>query len=195
MNPSTVGISKLLSTIWICDKVMYAELRPMLMDKFIPTDDGEDKLDHKQQMQIIIDEVKKKQDQLSKDEELHKFPFGLKIIYCAPRSIPKSMMQQEIRDCIKLKQSFPDLICGKSSVFPSFSSPSEFKVFNFCSEQVSILSGAEDRPNHIGYYRDELLAMVDRCKELNIEIPFMFHAGRDAARHRRFQGPGQLESI
>lgn len=39
------------------------------------------------------------------------------------------------------------------------------------------LVGAEDRPNHIGFYRDELLAMQKTCRELDIEIPFMFHAG------------------
>jgi adenosine deaminase CECR1 len=39
------------------------------------------------------------------------------------------------------------------------------------------LVGAEDRPNHIGYYKDELLAFVNACKALNIDIPFMFHAG------------------
>lgn len=39
------------------------------------------------------------------------------------------------------------------------------------------LVGAEDRANHIGFYRDELLAMVQTCRDLNITIPFMFHAG------------------
>jgi len=62
-------------------------------------------------------------------------------------------MQREIQDCIKLKKEFPDLICGFDLV------------------------GAEDRPNHIGYYRDELIAMIDQCKNEGIEIPFMFHAG------------------
>jgi adenosine deaminase CECR1 len=39
------------------------------------------------------------------------------------------------------------------------------------------LVGAEDRPNSINYYRDELLAFTKTCESLNIEIPFMFHAG------------------
>jgi adenosine deaminase CECR1 len=96
----------------IKDGVMYAELRPMLMDKVIPSDDGERMLDHSEQMQILLDEVTLKQDELKMANELDKFPFGLKIIYCAPRSIPKTMMQREIQDCIKLKQKFPHLICG-----------------------------------------------------------------------------------
>lgn len=92
---------------------MYAELRPMLLDKFIPTNDGVGKLYHNDQMELLLAGVAKKQRELEAKGMLHKFPFGFKIIYCAPRSIPKAMMQKEIQDCIKLKQKFPDLICGK----------------------------------------------------------------------------------
>lgn len=137
----------------IADGVMYAELRPMLMDKSIPSDDGLRSLDHSAQMRMILEEVRNKQAVLRDQKKFHKFPFGVKIIYCAPRSIPKTMMQREINDCIKLKLEFPDLICGFDLV------------------------GAEDRRNHIGFYRDELLAMQAECSRLNIEIPFMFHAG------------------
>ncbi|KAF2432477.1 Metallo-dependent hydrolase [Tothia fuscella] len=135
------------------DGVMYAELRPMLLDKSIPRDDGIEKLWHGDQMRLIVSGVEAKKAELRNEGRLDKFPFGFKIIYCAPRSIPKGMMQTEIQDCIKLKQEFPDLICGFDLV------------------------GAEDRPNHIGYYRDELLAMMETCKDLGITIPFMFHAG------------------
>jgi adenosine deaminase CECR1 len=37
--------------------------------------------------------------------------------------------------------------------------------------------GAEDRKNHIGYYRKELLAFRKTCKKMKLDIPFMFHAG------------------
>jgi hypothetical protein len=97
------------------DKVMYAELRPMLMDKFIPQDDGVGQLFHKDQMRLIIEEVASKKEALRKVGKQDKFPFGLKIIYCAPRSIPREWMQREIQDCIKLKLEFPDLVCGKSA--------------------------------------------------------------------------------
>jgi adenosine deaminase CECR1 len=142
----------------IRDKVMYAELRPMLMDKTIPTDNGEGTLNHKAQMKIICEEVDKKKAQLKAENALHKFPFGLKIIYCAPRSIPYRgdkfpNMQIELGDCIDLKLAYPDLICGFDLV------------------------GAEDRPNSIGFYADLLLGFVETCKKLNISIPFMFHAG------------------
>ncbi|KAL9085340.1 MAG: hypothetical protein Q9165_007631 [Trypethelium subeluteriae] len=135
------------------DKIMYAELRPMLMDKTIPSDDGLQQLTHSDQMNIIVEEVSKKKKDLEAQGQLELFPFGLKIIYCTPRSIPKPRMTTEMLDCIRLKLAYPDLICGFDLV------------------------GAEDRPNSISYYRDELLAFVKTCESLGIKIPFLFHAG------------------
>ena len=137
----------------IRDQVMYAELRPMLMDKTIPSDDGLRQLDHKDQMTMICEEVEKKRERLEAAGQLDKFPFGLKIIYCTPRSIPKERMQKELQDCIKLKLQFPDLICGFDLV------------------------GAEDRPNNVGFYADLLVAFTETCDTLGIKVPFMFHAG------------------
>jgi len=88
----------------------------MLLDKSIPSQDGERKLDLNDQMRIIVEELGKKKRDLESRRELHKFPFGIKIIYCTPRSIPKDVMKRELQDCIKLKLAFPDLICGTSSL-------------------------------------------------------------------------------
>lgn len=137
----------------IKERIMYAELRPMLMDKSIPSDDGIGKVNHDEQMKLIQDAVEAKKEELRSKGNLHLFPFGLKIIYCTPRSIPKTRMREEMQDCIKLKIKFPNLICGFDLV------------------------GAEDRPNHIGFYKEELMSFQKTCKELNLEIPFMFHAG------------------
>jgi adenosine deaminase CECR1 len=97
------------------EKVMYAELRPMLLDKSIPANSGKEKeaINNAAQMQLIIDGVEAKQAELRKKGEIHKFPFGLKIIYCTPRSIKNELMQKEMMDCIKLKLQYPNLICGK----------------------------------------------------------------------------------
>lgn len=137
----------------IADKVMYAELRPMLLDKSIPSDDGKRQLGHVDQMNIVCEEVQKKKSELKSKDQLEKFPFGLKIIYSTPRSIPKARMQTELEDCINLKLKFPDLICGFDLV------------------------GAEDRPNHVGFYADQLNGFAKTCQSLGIKIPFMFHAG------------------
>jgi adenosine deaminase CECR1 len=137
----------------IDDKVMYAELRPMLLDKTISSDDGTRQLDHRAQMSIICEEVENKLIDLKERNRLDIFPFGIKIIYCTPRSISRSTMQTELQDCLRLKLHFPDLICGFDLV------------------------GAEDRKNNIGHYADLLLAFTNTCKDLKISIPFMFHAG------------------
>ncbi|KAI5370281.1 Putative adenosine deaminase domain, adenosine/adenine deaminase, metal-dependent hydrolase [Septoria linicola] len=137
----------------IRDRVMYAELRPMLLDQDIPANDGILRLDHGDQMQIICEELSKKEGELREAGRLHLFPFGIKIIYCTPRSIPRERMRSELENCLKLKLRFPKLICGFDLV------------------------GAEDRPNNIGFYADLLLAFTNTCKGLGISIPFMFHAG------------------
>lgn len=80
----------------------------MLMDKTIPTDDALRQLNHSDQMQIICEIMKMK-----KQEHGNRF-LGVRIIYCTPRSIPRPKMQSELLDCIRLKQQFPDLVCGMS---------------------------------------------------------------------------------
>lgn len=98
----------------INEKVMYAELRLMLLDKFISDDSGkpEDCLDLGAQMKLIKKAIERKKKYLEKKKEEEKFPFGLKIIYCAPRSIGIDTMESELQECMLLKQDFPDLICG-----------------------------------------------------------------------------------
>lgn len=98
----------------IDEKVMYAELRPMLLDKSIPSDNGEEMVGNADQMKMIVKCVDRKKAELDRQGKGHLFPYGLKIIYCTPRSIPKPLMRREMVDCIKLKTEFPDLICGMS---------------------------------------------------------------------------------
>ncbi len=95
------------------ENVMYAELRPMFLDPTIPSADGKRQIDMPSQMQMIIDGVKEKQAELEKKGELHKFPFGFKVIFCSPRSVPKPFMRKQMQQCIELKLQFPNLICGK----------------------------------------------------------------------------------
>lgn len=98
----------------IDEKVMYAELRPMLLDKFIPGDSGKrkDRLDLVAQMELIEEAINEKKNELKEKQEQEKFPFGLKIIYCTPRSIGTDKMESELQECMKLKKNFPNLICG-----------------------------------------------------------------------------------
>lgn len=134
----------------MADKVMYAEIRDMLFNKTIVSDDGLRQLGHFEQMRMVCEEVEKKTQSLIHPEA---FPFGLKIIYSTPRSIPRDAMMVELENCLALKLAYPSLICGFDLV------------------------GAEDRKNHIGHYADLLVAFSQTCRELSISIPFIFHAG------------------
>ncbi|KAF7195496.1 Adenosine deaminase 2 [Pseudocercospora fuligena] len=137
----------------IDDKIMYAELRPMLLDKTIPSDDGMELVDHSAQMKIVLEEVQKKLDELQWMNKLDDFPFGLKIIYCTPRSISPELMTKELQNCLDLKKRYPHLICGFDLV------------------------GAEDRPKNIGAFAKELVDFTHTCENEGVSVPFMFHAG------------------
>jgi adenosine deaminase CECR1 len=78
-------------------------------------------------------------------------------------------MQKEMRHCIDLKLQFPNLICGKQHLKPAARHILTYVGFD--------LVGAEDRPNHIGFYKKELDAFRETCEKLDLDIPFMFHAG------------------
>ena len=102
---------------------MYAELRPMLLDKSIPDDDGRGQLSNATQMELILECVERKMADLKRAGREDEFPFGLKIIYCTPRSIPRELMRREMQDCLSLKEQYPDLICGESFLTVSLTYP------------------------------------------------------------------------
>ena len=145
-------VEKLIDNM-IEEKIMYAELRPMMLDKTIASDDGTELLNHEKQMTIICEVMKKRHFLLGELGHAHKFPFGIKIIYATPRSISRDKMEIELDDCLRLKQQFPNLIAGFDLV------------------------GAEDRPNNIHFYSEQLEAFQQECTDRGISIPFLFHAG------------------
>ncbi|KAF2004109.1 Metallo-dependent hydrolase [Amniculicola lignicola CBS 123094] len=135
----------------IYDKTMYAELRVVQMS--VSSNDGMKQLAYREQLLIVIDQVRHKAEELASKGFSHKIPFFLKIIYCASRSISKASMQRELEACMDLKIQFPDLICGFDLVV------------------------TEDSPNHIGFYQDELLAFSRAFEDDLFDIPFLCHAG------------------
>lgn len=100
---------------FVDDNIQYAEVRPNFFDKYIVSDDGETYLDHFDWLRIIEEEVARKRHDLGKDT----FFSGMKVIYCAPRSIDKKDMVWCLNDCIALKQRYPSTICGEFCPFPS----------------------------------------------------------------------------
>ncbi|KAK2807156.1 hypothetical protein FQN51_004770 [Onygenales sp. PD_10] len=137
---------------FVADNIMYAEVRPNFFDKYIVSDDGETRLDHHAWLRIIGEETAAKIRQLDAEGEKGRF-VGMKVIYCAPRSIRHEDMEWCLNDCIELKQAFPDLICGFDMV------------------------GCESRGHPLRHFHAQLLAFQSRCTALNLPIPFLFHAG------------------
>ncbi|PGH11901.1 hypothetical protein AJ79_04593 [Helicocarpus griseus UAMH5409] len=137
---------------FVAENVMYAEVRPNFYDRYIVSDDGKEQLDHHAWMRIIQEEVAAKITRLDATDKRGSFK-GLKVIYCAPRSIKNEDMAWCLNDCISLKKSFPDLICGFDMV------------------------GCEGRGNPIRDYITELLHFQRTCAAQNLTIPFIFHAG------------------
>lgn len=146
---------------------MYAELRPMLLDKFIPTNDGKGKITNKEQMQLVIDGYTAKQEELKARGELDKFPFGLKIVYCTPRSIPKKMMQEEMKQCIELKEKFPHLICGKFQYQSKSNQPPNIS-------QDSTLSVPKTDPTISAFTKRSLLRSKQHAKLRTLIYRFCF---------------------
>lgn len=117
------------------DNVMYAEVRPNFFDKFIMTDDGLGRLNHRAWMTIIQEEIASKMKQLAENGRGEDFR-GFKVIYCAPRSIEKKDMKWCLDDCMALKREFPDLICGSLLWFFSL-------LFPFSSSRVIMINKAD----------------------------------------------------
>lgn len=82
------------------------------MNYTIASDDGRKRLDVSAQMVLISQVIREKKAQWGE-----RFRFGVKIIYCVPRSIPHKVMQSELINCIRLKKMFPDLLCGELDIY------------------------------------------------------------------------------
>lgn len=78
---------------------------------------------------------------------------GAKIIYTTIRFITPAELEWYTADCIALKLEFPHLIAGFDLV------------------------GDENLLKPLIDYIEPLLAFQVQCKEANVEIPFIFHAG------------------
>ncbi|BFZ65090.1 hypothetical protein YB2330_006253 [Saitoella coloradoensis] len=93
------------------------------------------------------------------DEEVQRFKashpdfWGARIIYCFLRSLGPEALRDSLDECVKVKQALPHVIAGFDMV------------------------GQEDAGLPLKDYIPELLAFMKRCRELGLDIPFMFHAG------------------
>ncbi|KXH62208.1 hypothetical protein CSAL01_10593 [Colletotrichum salicis] len=133
------------------DGISYAEIRLALNYNFtIQSDDGKQSYGHQEIIQML-EGIQK--DELPRITASGLVFHGVKLIYACNRSASREAMKSCMETCIKMKQQFPDFICGFD------------------------LQGQEDTGFPLIYWIEELLDMRARIDHLKLDLPFIFHAG------------------
>lgn len=141
---------------WSCleeferDGIQYAEIRPnFMMTNQIYTDDGSKQLDNRETMRKIVATFKE-----FKAQRPNTTVCGLKVIYCTPRSFPADKVEASLNECLSFKEGeFRDYIAG----------------FDLVGEE------AQGKP--LKAFIPQFLEFKRKCKESNVDIPFLFHCG------------------
>jgi adenosine deaminase CECR1 len=130
------------------DNISYVEPRVNFFQKLFTGSDGQASLTHVDLVELF---------EKALDTVKAKLPagktFDAKIIYSTLRFIDAEQLQWYIDDAIDLKKRFPDRIVAFDLV------------------------GHEDHGITLHDYAPSLLAMQHRLRELEIDLPFAFHAG------------------
>ena len=136
---------------FVRDNIQYAEIRPNFMtSNQLYHDDGTGPIDNTGIMNIIIDEVTKFQHELVAQR---RYFGGIKVIYCTPRSLDPAGVKAALDECLAFKQRWPAWIAGFDLV------------------------GEESQGRPLRDFVPEFLAFQERCRQENVEIPFLFHCG------------------
>ncbi|KAL2755570.1 hypothetical protein ACRALDRAFT_2041905 [Sodiomyces alcalophilus JCM 7366] len=137
---------------FVRDNIQYAEIRPNFMStNKLWSDDGTERISNRGIMAIIIEETK-----AFMADHAHEFG-GLKVIYCTPRSFDSAKVKFALDECLEFKQLWPEWIAGFDLV------------------------GEEDMGRPLKDFVPELLAFQQKCREANVDIPFLFHCGETLA--------------
>ncbi|KAL1869702.1 hypothetical protein VTK73DRAFT_3039 [Phialemonium thermophilum] len=130
------------------DNIQYAEIRPNFMKtNQLWTDDGAQQIDNEGIMNIIITEYNRFQ------QDYPGSVFGLKIIYCTPRSFSKDAVRYSLKECLAFKKRWPEWIAGFDLV------------------------GEESKGFPLKQFIPELIEFKKNCEAENVDIPFLFHCG------------------
>ncbi|KAK9781465.1 putative Adenosine deaminase domain-containing protein [Seiridium cardinale] len=132
------------------DKIQYAEIRPnFMMTNQIYTDNGSKQLDNTETMRKIVETFKAYKKQTPSTNIC-----GLKVIYCTPRSFPADKVKASLDECLAFKTGeFRDYIAG----------------FDLVGEE------AQGKP--LKAFVPQFLEFKRKCREHNVDIPFLFHCG------------------
>ncbi|RPD64538.1 Metallo-dependent hydrolase [Lentinus tigrinus ALCF2SS1-7] len=134
------------------DGISYIESRMPLWYKYMIGPDGQENVPHREWLLAYDRVMKEVKEEFAKQGRADAF-IGSKIIYCTKRDATCEELEWYLEDCIALKQEFPHLICGFDLV------------------------GHEDPLKPLVYYIEPFKRFVQRQKEVDVDIPFIFHAG------------------
>ncbi|PWN34102.1 Metallo-dependent hydrolase, partial [Meira miltonrushii] len=132
----------------IQDKISYVEARVNFFDETLLDGEGKSTVTHADMLNEFKSALEAVQADLPQGRS-----FDAKVIYSTLRFIDAEQLQWYIDDAIKLKQEFPNLLVGFDLV------------------------GYEDSGKALFDYLPQLLGMRKRLAELQIDLPFCFHAG------------------
>lgn len=132
----------------INDNIVYVEARVNFFDETLLDAEGKSTVTHADMLNEFNSALQAVQAELPEGKT-----FDAKVIYSTLRFINPNQLQWYIDDAIQLKQQFPNLLVGFDLV------------------------GHEDRGQTLYEYLPQLFAMQKRLKELQIDLPFCFHAG------------------
>lgn len=117
------------------DNIQYAEIRPNFMaSNQLFTDDGENQIDNRGIMKIIITEVETFKNEMAAEG---KFFGGLKVIYCTPRSLEPELVERALDECIAFKKEWPEWIAGMGTWFP-------LRYVNAYAQGITVLTYKQD---------------------------------------------------
>lgn len=134
------------------DGISFIETRIAFIGPFLTSTDGYDVHDNREVL-LIVDRVAQEVKEEMKTQHRPEAFIGVKVIYCAVRSISPEELEWNMEDCISLKKEFPHLISGFDLV------------------------GDENTLKPLSYYLKQLLAFRTRQAEEDVVIPFFLHAG------------------
>ena len=130
------------------DGVRWVDLRSVFLEPFWKTGAEEPDENFQGMMTALQEEI----DAFKESEEGRGF-WGARMIWTTIRAMDSRGIVENMKECIAMKQLFPDLICGFDLV------------------------GQEDLGRPLADLMPELFWFKKKCVEEGVDIPFYFHAG------------------
>jgi len=130
------------------DGVRWVDIRSDFRSPFTRTGKTEPEEGHEATMAVLTEEI-----EAFKNSPEGRGFWGARVIWTALRFTPTRTIVEDMKECIRMKQLYPDIICGYDFV------------------------GQEENGRPLTDLVPEIFWFKKRCMEEGVDIPFFFHAG------------------